>query len=73
MLNNLSVTCPKCHQRTDIAVSDSEGGDTAFASTACRQCHARLLTGKQPDGRVLILDFDRIGAGSSAQEALLAV
>jgi hypothetical protein len=73
VLENLRVTCPKCHEPTEIATSAVEGSEPALATTLCRRCGARFLTYTQPDGRVLLLDFEKVRTGASIEEALLGV
>ncbi len=56
MLQTLTIPCPKCQNKTEIAVSSNKG--SGFTSTSCRHCRAGFITKTQKDGRILILDRD---------------
>jgi len=56
MLETISISCPKCREQTDIAVS--RGRRSGAAYTSCRRCGAHFIPMTQEDGRVLLIDGD---------------
>ena len=56
MLERVDITCPRCHEHTTISVSRTDAEERTFATTACRQCHARFIALTEADGRVLLFD-----------------
>lgn len=58
MLATISITCPKCHETTELRVSRDETPGTSGSTSFCRACRARFFALTQEDGRIVLLDPD---------------